>query len=278
MADKQLLYHYCSAKTFRDIMISKVLWLTDLTESNDSQEVTRTFEILWNAVKIRLRECDLDKKVVESQIEFLDKQYSIEVQIDKPFGTCFCKHPDILQQWLEYGDKTKGVALGFDLEWFTSLKKQTPHPSSIQSQAIGYESALYHDKSLEDSFYDICYKCIKKYGYSAWFLGIRPVFKHYSAFIKNPAFVGELEERIVYYPGNQEPHIDNDLNISNLVETPHPHYCLPWTNGKGDNALKVIFLGCNCHLTKKDIEKIMTEAGITGNFYLNNSESSYKFR
>jgi len=259
-------------------MNNKVLWLADLTESNDKQEVTRTFKTLWDAVKMRLRESDLDKTVVESEIEILDNQYSLEVQIDKPYGTCFCKYADVLQQWLEYGDKTKGLVLGFDLEWFKGLKKQMPHPSSKQSQFVGYESMLYHDKALEDGFYNICYTAIKQYGLSAWIMGIRPTFKHYSAFIKNPTFVGEQEVRILYYPDIHEQHEDNNLKISDLVQTPFPHYCLPWTVGNGDNALKAIDLGCNCDLTQEKIKEIMTKAGLSGEFQLFKSECSYRLR
>ena len=278
MADRQLYFHYCSISTFKEIMNSKVLWLADLTESNDKQEVTRTFKTLWDAVKIRLRESDLDKTVVESEIEILDNQYSLEVQIDKPYGICFCKYADVLQQWLEYGDRTKGLVLGFDLEWFKGLKKQMPHPSSKQSQSVGYESTLYHDKALEDGFYNICYTSIKQYGLSAWIMGIRPTFKHYSAFIKNPTFVGEQEVRIVYYPATHEQHKDNNLKISDLVQTPFPHYCLPWTTGNGDNALKAIGVGCNCDLTQVKIKEIMTKAGLSGEFQLFKSDCSYRLR
>lgn len=65
MKDRQLYFHYCNVSTFIEIMNSKVLWLADLTESNDTQEVTRTFETLWNVVKTRLRESDLDIGIVE---------------------------------------------------------------------------------------------------------------------------------------------------------------------------------------------------------------------
>jgi len=77
MADKQVYFHYCNVATFKEIMNSKVLWLADLTESNDILEVTRTFETLWNAVKMRLRESDLDKEAVETEIEMLDNQYKL---------------------------------------------------------------------------------------------------------------------------------------------------------------------------------------------------------
>ena len=35
------------SKTFKNILKSKVLWLCDLTDSNDEQEVIRTFVVLW---------------------------------------------------------------------------------------------------------------------------------------------------------------------------------------------------------------------------------------
>ena len=40
------LYHFCSVEKFKKIIGSKVLWLSDLTQSNDTQEVTRTFNNL----------------------------------------------------------------------------------------------------------------------------------------------------------------------------------------------------------------------------------------
>jgi hypothetical protein len=33
-----ILYHYCSVDTFQSIILSKTLWLSDLSKSNDSKE------------------------------------------------------------------------------------------------------------------------------------------------------------------------------------------------------------------------------------------------
>lgn len=46
-----MAYHYCTVETFKKIMSSKVLWLSDLTDSNDDQEVKRTFVNLWEGKK-----------------------------------------------------------------------------------------------------------------------------------------------------------------------------------------------------------------------------------
>lgn len=117
-------------------MNSKVLWLSNLTESNDTQEGTRAFDNLWSAVKKRLLESDIDQDIIVKEIEIFDHQYQLEVQIDKPYGICFCKNADVLQQWLEYGDKTRGVMLGFDLNWFKGLEKNMPHPNVFWSIQI----------------------------------------------------------------------------------------------------------------------------------------------
>jgi hypothetical protein len=238
----------------------------------------KIFKNLWDTIKERLVNSDLDKEVVRQEIEILDRQYQLELLVDKPYGICFCNNSDIMQQWNEYGDKTRGVVLGFDLSWFKDLKYQMPHPSSNFLNSIGYNEVLYHDKSLEDGFYKICYDAINRYGLSAWVMEIRGTFKHYSAFIKNPFFFGEYETRIVFYPNSFQCKDENELAISGLVEHPFPHYCLPWTKKNGDNALKTIGLGCNCSLSQDDLYSILTISGLSGEFMIHKSMGSYKIK
>lgn len=146
-----IFYHYCSVETFKNIISSKVLWLSDLTKSNGDEEVIRTFQILWKSVRLRLLDSDLDPKIVTQEIEVLDRQFDIEILLDAPYGCCFCMSGDVLQQWQEYGERTKGVVLGFDFDWFSGLQKQMPHPNSNISHAIGYSSVIYSNKDLEGS-------------------------------------------------------------------------------------------------------------------------------
>ena len=47
-------------------MESKVIWLNDLTESNDSSEVVQTFGALWESIKKRLLISDLDTDMVNN--------------------------------------------------------------------------------------------------------------------------------------------------------------------------------------------------------------------
>ena len=43
-----MLYHYCAYSKFESILQSKTLWLTQIVKSNDTEEVVRTFDIIWN--------------------------------------------------------------------------------------------------------------------------------------------------------------------------------------------------------------------------------------
>lgn len=277
---KRLYYHYCSIEKFQKILDSKVLWLCDLTDSNDTEEVSRTFENIWEIVKSKLLASDLDKDIVKQEIDILDRQYQIEIMNTTPFGVCFCKYPDIHQQWLEYGDRTRGVVLGFDISWFDNMSKQRPHPSTIFEKSIGYEDVLYHNDEIENGLYDICYNSIRDHGLSAWILGgILPTFKHYAAFIKNPTFFGEKETRIVYYPQEEDSFINNVLEISPLEKKPFNHYSLPWVNeANGTTALKVIGTGCNCSLDKDGIENALVDSGLSGEFGFFQSNGSYRLR
>ena len=101
MSETYLVYHYCTVETFKNILKSKVLWLCDLTDSNDEQEVIRTFVVLWEQVKQRLEQTDIPKDILDSAIQQIDQQYKTKIQTEPPYGVCFCQKEDISSQWTE---------------------------------------------------------------------------------------------------------------------------------------------------------------------------------
>lgn len=84
MSEKYLVYHYCSVETFKNILQSKVLWLCDLTDSNDEQEVIRTFGVLWERVKKRLEQTDIPNVVLDNAFQLINQQFKTEIQTDPP--------------------------------------------------------------------------------------------------------------------------------------------------------------------------------------------------
>ena len=273
------VYHYCTVDTFKNIMDSKVLWLSDLTDSNDDQEVVRTFVVLWEGVKKRLRQTDLPKEMLEQTIEIIDKQYKTELMSDPPFGICFCQKEDLLSQWKEYGGNTRGLSLGFDINWFirNGIKQQMPHPSGIQSNAIGCDGVIYHSDKFEEEMAEICYQALRKYGPQAWLTLIRPTFKHYSGFVKNPTFEPETEIRIVYYSIEAVDFSVKDVDVSDLKMNVKKHYEIQWVKD-GSQALKSICIGHNCSITKDEILDILRMNGLDTDIEITESECSYRPR
>ncbi len=274
-----MVYHYCTIETFKNIMASKVLWLSDLTDSNDDQEVERTFVNLWEGVKSRLRKTDLPEEMLEQAIDAIDNQYKIERISDPPYGICFCQKEDLLSQWKEYGDNTRGLSLGFDINWFIKrgIKQQKPHPSAIQSNAIGCDGVIYHSDAFEEQMAEICYKAIKEKGLLSGLTLIRPTFKHYSGFVKNPTFEPEAEIRIVYYAYEDIDFSVKDIDISELKTNVKKHYEIPWIKDNSQ-ALKSICIGHNCIMTKEEILDVLRNNGIDSDIEIKDSECSYRPR
>ena len=101
-----VFYYYCKLSTFKSMLHSKTLWLTDLTKSNDAEEVFRAYCNLWNRVKLLLEQSDLPKDILKSQIEACDSNFRIQSYSDVPYGCCLCTEDDLVQQWNEYGDSS----------------------------------------------------------------------------------------------------------------------------------------------------------------------------
>lgn len=122
-----------------------VLLATDMLDnkSNDAEEVFRAYCNLWNRVKLLLEQSDLPKDILKSQIEACDSNFRIQSYSDVPYGCCLCTEDDLVQQWNEYGDSRKGIAVGFDFALINGLQKQYPITSALISHSLGYESVIY---------------------------------------------------------------------------------------------------------------------------------------
>ena len=104
------------------------------------------------------------------------------------------------------------MSLGFDINWFIhndGIRQQKPHPSAVQSNAIGCDTVIYHSEEFEAQMTDVCYRALKEQGTSAWIMCIRPTFKHYSGFVKNPTFESEADVRKLLV----ENEIETDVQI-----------------------------------------------------------------
>lgn len=270
-----IAYYYCSFSTFCSMLNSKSLWLTDLTKTNDSQEVLRLYDNIWEELKKRFTDSDLDQEVVTFTIQQFEYAKTPQLHFDVPFGCCMSYMNDLVQQWNEYGDKGRGVSVGFELDWF-NVKRQLPITSINTSTSIGYEAVQYDSRQLRNQFFELFYNAIREQGRNAWVLTILPTFKHYAGFIKNPSFRDEREIRILFYPSNQEDSLDG---LSGLKEDVRPHYCLDWANSTS-TALRSVTLGYDCQHTLEEVAQLIRQQGltITESVRVYKSDCSYRNR
>lgn len=98
-----MVYHYCSKETFKSIIESGKIWLSDISKSNDSTELIS--EILKQKAKLsssQTKERDIADKLIEAQDAFIC------------WAFCMSEEGDLLSQWRGYGDDGRGFSIGFD--------------------------------------------------------------------------------------------------------------------------------------------------------------------
>ena len=125
-----MVYHYCSVGTFLNIIKNHTLRMSDVLKSTDDMEA----KSLLDAVKKRIFELYIkDGGFVNSPIYGMEKddafKYIIDIVMNSIrndddrlyYVTCFSENAELLSQWREYGDKGRGIAIGFEENWFVEL-------------------------------------------------------------------------------------------------------------------------------------------------------------
>lgn len=102
----EYIYHYCSPSTFLSIIKHKELWLTSLTQSNDSAEGDwmleawlKSFDRNCSSQKMRARGARLLVNSTRRDLSVL--------------GTCFSEEGDLLSQWRGYAADGAGFSIAF---------------------------------------------------------------------------------------------------------------------------------------------------------------------
>lgn len=275
-----LLYHYCSFEKFLSIIKSRTLWLTQIVKSNDTEEVVRTFRIIWDRIKGDIEKGISDLHHSSDIMSILNNQMELELQVatngnETPYGVCLSVNRDLAQNWNEYGDKSRGIALGFSDELLTGIPHDLPHPSTDLNHAIGWNQVYYDRDDLAKQFIPIFIDMLKNDPTALGWLSVRTTLKHYSAFIKNPCFQDEREVRIVYYPF-KEHDVHTTSEVSSLISEPFPHCTLPWLKSNGVCALKEIIIGTNCEHTNSEILDLLHKGNINYDINIVKSEYPYK--
>lgn len=122
----KFLYHYCSTKKMYGILSSKQLRMSDITKSNDYDEVFMFFPGIIDAMRERYRKdpfqfkfaCEYGENAISAFLHLIYGYF--RTRFDKGgvtnFVVCFCEDGDKLSQWRGYADNGKGVSIGFSAQ------------------------------------------------------------------------------------------------------------------------------------------------------------------
>ncbi len=281
------MYHYCSTEVFEKIIVNKKLRLSDITKSNDFQE------IVWTSKHI------LDmflRNYNESKCIKLEKPYSkedfkklLEASFEDYFESglysfptcCFSEDGDLLSQWRGYADDASGFSIGFNKNALLNLGvfsgSDICNTNTIAFGKITYEDNMYfvdqsakdclkdlkREKSIDGNKSDLLPK--QKTIIDKWMLTLL----RSALYVKNPFFKEEKEWRLTYcWNTNSCPknvQITNNLLLTKIDFYVRENNIVPYVDldfSRQEHFVKEIIIGPKCKVTKENIKYFLKLNGI----------------
>ena len=196
----KVVYHYCSLDAFMSIIQKHTFRLTNVSKSNDYDEIRYCVDGYARALQ---KACNEYKDKFNCE-EFIDFRKMVETSLlDSSllfYAICFSSEKDLLSQWRGYADDGKGIAIGISTDFFEKI----PDDSYKYYDTLGFSKITYGFDSTQiknDILSILERKCLAS---QAEFE--TEIFRLFywlicrSVFYKNPAFLEENEWRLVYYP------------------------------------------------------------------------------
>ena len=282
----EILYHYCSLKTFLDIMKNKSIWVSDIERSNDFLELIALRKLLANHINADLNEIidkhmmsDGDKEKAKNLWRLRDDFMSrLTTAYARTFVFCLSEEPDLLSQWRGYADDGNGMVIGFKTSFFEKLGRknlETKIPVAFAFDQITYDESVAKDYIHRQLDQYNWYNCneIEEYEDSLKKLTARISID--APFYKKKAFAEEKEWRLVisHFVNNfgsiklselddsscSFGEIEYIVSNNNLV----PHIDIKIKDMK--NAIAKIIIGPKCKEKVADIRQFLVCMGILDN-------------
>jgi hypothetical protein len=115
-ADGDILYHYCSAPTFQQILDSGKIRFSDINMLNDPEEMHWGYSVFEEAAGKLIEIAQKRSDLCELNKDFFDKVDDIIAPLQTkfhPFVSCFSRDGDLSAQWYAYADSARGFSIGF---------------------------------------------------------------------------------------------------------------------------------------------------------------------
>lgn len=144
------VYHYCSLETFNAIISNKTLRVSDITKSNDDQElkwisnsISDTFinAILENKMLCSKYHIDTNRiQLIKERIKLVTNSvYINNSRTMISLACCFSEVGDLLSQWRGYANDGNGISIGFNKNTLLFLNSH--------SFVYGFRKVIYDAKT-----------------------------------------------------------------------------------------------------------------------------------
>lgn len=314
LSKTSVLYHYCSVPAFFSIVKNKSIWLSDVSKSNDSQELRwflteyeKLLHSLWYSLLLERKKAGFEDDPIETQELYSSLSQELYSDCVKCWAFCLSEKRDDLGQWRGYADNGKGIAIGFKREPFNAivneeiLRLEKVNDESVLSPRFDYvrygKIPLSHfvenfRKKLKLSV-DLSPTMLRRILSSS----ITGAYK-ISPFYKNEGFSAEAEWRIIYsqeydsitYDGVLETDHDVKVDTTNIFRPTNWGYIeknsdlvshIEFVNEDFSNSIAEIIIGPKCKLTEDEVKLFMVSCGLFSNINscsvnVYKSESSYR--
>lgn len=218
MGKDNLVYHYCSLDTFKKIIENHTLRFSDITKSNDTEElffITNLYHKYYN-LKNNLNETFNASKFFLEQSNLILKTYAF----------CLTYNIDDLSQWRGYA-QNGGFAIGFDKE---ELKEYTNkieflNMSDSEEFAKGLKDIKYLNiENVTFSELHEIFKDMHNYNYFKFLLKNSPNYK-------NDGFIFEKEIRMYFqfFIENEVKGVSSVLFNGHKIEGNDNYYDVPFS-------------------------------------------------
>ena len=193
--DYETIYHYTDFGGLIAILESQSFFCTNINFLNDTKEFNHGVEILENIIQ-SFQTDKSNERIFKLLQKDVNNIYSLNRHV-----TCFSKNGDLLSQWRSYGNKGKGIAIGF-------------HPLDIEESIYEHTCGMniLYDKKVQTELIEEYIKIALKYfqdnkeifdwtGYDYDFLVADTILNFLEDVIagfKDPSFIEEKEFRIEY--------------------------------------------------------------------------------
>lgn len=263
-----IIYHYCSIKSFFEIIKTKKIWLSDSKFMNDKYENTW----LHKLVEQTLEKFRTDFS--EDQIEAFRKKYT-QIDSEQKFISCFSYAGDRLSQWRAYANDGKGVAIGFSLEKLGLKRKSYGakfdiyEGGSVSTEPLAYENVVYDLKEQLKQVENIVLHALNSQEPIHHILTLHTT----STLYKHTSFSEENEIRITYCPFLDDNSILGQQQFRESKDRIVPYY--EFNFGDKTQLLSEVIIGPKSEISEDEMKIFLYAYGFS-NVRILKSESSYQ--